>query len=457
MPIKNDKSSLLDEISTLKTLSQGFPKLKKFLNFPSLNNSANPLDFLLDLIKTLVGFDEFKNETIRFLTYQVIPIEAQLKSFLKSLLKSLFSCNTDALIPNDLFNVGVNISIKQIDFFDMLKIDPLSDTGSMTYGSLQEDLNHVIYDSIQNGISTWKDLLEITFSTFGIVDGEQTNNVFTIKIDSFYEGKTINDFINDFIDKIQIITLPFLINRIFDNMFGVISMNSNRSKESIQREEELFSLVDKVIDLPDLLINDSYFEFDEKDLSNITEKSNSRYNGIRNLMDCNNFESKIEIEDLLALNEELQSPILIEIEKTITNRFEIIAINSLNGVEEINKDRGLLNFYFSFFKGIIYGIFNLLLSPKLILFFSVYYKIVSNSVGFTNFKEFLTVNKAFIEKIVIDFLLPLLIKFLLKIIIRELTKLIAKDQIERQKERYSNFQKQLLSLLGISDDILKLL
>ena len=457
MSIIDQKRTLLNNIAALKSLNTGFPELNLSSSFPSLNNNSNAVDFLLDLIKNLIGFDQLKEELIRFLSIQTNSIEATIKLILKNILKKYFSCSIDALIPDfmlDGLGDGFNICVKQIDFFNLLKVDPETIGGKLIYGEIQKDLNSFLYEVLQGNSGTWKSLIKVEYLLQGVVEGQMKNNVFNVKIDSSWTGKTVNDFINNFIDSVVLFTLPSLINKIFDIIFGSISALLGKGRNVIEGEVELEILVNKIVDLPDTTINDSYFEFTPDEIDCFNERVNERINGRRILKDCNFVSSSINIDDLIDTNNQLLSTsTLIEIEQILSNQFSILSNQATDDLDETSREFGQLNFFEQLFKGIVQGLTNVVFAPKTMMIFVTYFKIVNNSVGFVDFNDFLQQNRQIVIDIVREAILPLITDFLLKLVIKYITKLAIEDQSGRFLEMGKNYQLQLQSLVGVPKQI----
>ena len=457
MSIIDQKRTLLNNIAALKSLNTGFPELNLSSSFPSLNNNSNAVDFLLDLIKNLIGFDQLKEELIRFLSIQTNSIEATIKLILKNILKKYFSCSIDALIPDfmlDGLGDGFNICVKQIDFFNLLKVDPETIGGKLIYGEIQKDLNSFLYEVLQGNSGTWKSLIKVEYLLQGVVEGQMKNNVFNVKIDSSWTGKTVNDFINNFIDSVVLFTLPSLINKIFDIIFGSISALLGKGRNVIEGEVELEILVNKIVDLPDTTINDSYFEFTPDEIDYFNERVNERINGRRILKDCNFVSSSINIDDLIDTNNQLLSTsTLIEIEQILSNQFSILSNQATDDLDETSREFGQLNFFEQLFKGIVQGLTNVVFAPKTMMIFVTYFKVVNNSVGFVDFNDFLQQNRQIVIDIVREAILPLITDFLLKLVIKYITKLAIEDQAGRFLEMGKNYQLQLQSLVGVPKQI----
>lgn len=457
MSLFDQKRNLLNDIAALRSLNTGFPELNLSSSFPSLNNGSNAVDFLLDLIKNLIGFEQIKEELIRFLTYQTNSIEATIKLIIKRILKKYFSCSVDALIPSfmiDGLGDGFNVAVRQVDFFNLLKVDPNTVGGELIYGNIQQDLNAFLYNVLQGNNATWKSLLVVEYTPTGLVDGVLKSNVFKVKIDSSWAGRTVNDFINTYVDSVVLFTLPSLINKIFDVIFGAISSLLGKSKSNIEAEVELEILVNKIVDLPDTVIDNSYFDFTPDEIDFFNERVDERLNGRRVLKDCNFVSSRINPSDLVDTNNQLQSATtLVEIQKILDNQLSILANQATDGLDETSQEFGKLDFFEQLFKGIIQGLTNVVFAPKIMFLFVTYFKIVSNSIGFVDFKDFLQQNRQFIIDIIRDAILPLITEFLLKLVIKYVTQLAIQDQVERFKEVAKNQQLQILSLVGVPQEI----
>lgn len=457
MPLYS-KDQLLNEINAIKSLNEAFRKIKSGNSFPSLNSKNDGLAFLLDILKTLVGFEQIKNETINFLTFNVLPIEVTIKTLLKELLKKTFSCSNDAVLPDFLFTDGILIPVKQIDFFDLFKIDPTSDVGTMLYGSQQEDLNHFLYTVIQGNEAYWKNIVLVKYLPNGIVNGQYFNHVLSVKIHPGYSGKTVNTFINNFVDSITFLELPLLINRIFDNLFGVISLKMGKSFAQIQAENELDALIEKVVDLPDTIIDNSYYEFSQANINYLEKMTAQRKRGVTQFITCYDIYSEVDTNDLIDLTSNLEGvATLSEIKTIIDNKFEILTTQMVGDIDDTNKSNSILEFYMKFFKGIIKGIMNVFLSPKVMFMFLTYYKIVNVTSSFKTAKDFFEEHKQFFVDIIRTIILPIIIEFLIKIILKYIKKLIVEENINKNAEKFKYYQLQILSLLGVPDRIANLI
>jgi len=457
MSLIDQKNSVLNQISALKSLNSGFPELNLGASFPSLNNNSNSSDFLLDLLKTLIGFEQIKEELIKFLTYNTNSIEATIKLVLKNILKKKFSCSIDALIPSFIIQGlgdGFNVAVSQVDFFDILRVNPNSTGGKLIYGNIDQDLNAFLWNVLQGNTGNWKNLLVVEYQSSGLVDGIVKSNIFNVKIHNSWNGETVNSFINKFIDSIVLFTLPTLVNKLFDVLFGVIAAFIGKSPRTIEAEVQLEILVNKIVDLPDTEIDNSYFEFTADDIDFFNERVDERVNGRRILKDCNFVSSTVNIDDLIdTFNDLNNAATLVDIKNVLDNKFSILSSQATQNLDDGSQTYGSLDFFEQLFKAIIQALANVVFAPKIMFLFVTYFKIVSSTIGFKDFNDFLEQNRQFIIEIIRDAILPLILEFLLKLVIKYILKLIAEDQIDRLLEMVKNQQLQLLSLVGIPQNI----
>jgi|LauGreSBDMM110SN_4_FD.fasta_scaffold05402_4 hypothetical protein len=449
------KNDVLNKIAALKSINTDFPKLKKGKSLPSFKNKADVIQFIKDLIDIIVGVEEFKDELVSYLTYLSPVIETNLKDGLKVLLKSKFSCSIDAKIPDFLLEgtgIGFNVAVSQVDFSKILKVNPETAAGTLIYGSIPQDLNAYLYSVLQGNSGNWKNLIKVTYLPQGLVDGKMKTHVFNVKIDSTWNNRTVNDFINKFLDSVIIFTLPVFITRIFEIIYGTASKLLKRNRDSVSADVELEIFVQKIIDLPDTEINNSYFEFSKDEIDYFNERLEEKISGSIILKECNFVSSTISVDQLLDLANQLSTTTnFVEIKEILENKLTILSEEATDGLDESNKPIGKKTFFNKFLIGLLKALVNLLFAPKMMMMIVTYFKVVSNTIGFTNFKEFLNENRQFIIDLVKKVVIPIVIKFLMKILIKHLSKLVAKEAQEKILEKIKNQKIQIQSLLGLNN------
>jgi hypothetical protein len=264
MSLINDKKEIFGEIAALKTLNEGFPSFLLSNSVPSINNKQDSLNFLVDLLKSLVGYEKLNDGLTDLLTNELDNIEVSVKKTLKLNLKKYINCNSNPKIPDLLKhqNVipnssGINIELKKIDLIDLMHIEPTSEVGHMFYddtssGLNSTDFNTFLYNLIQDGNqqdwgnNSTNPILSLKFTQNGTV-----NNVVNIKASEFYSttinNKTLTDLNNDYIDSIKLFPSDKVISNIIDSLFGPISSFLKKDIKTLTEEEEINSIIDKLI------------------------------------------------------------------------------------------------------------------------------------------------------------------------------------------------------------------
>ena len=107
MDITKQKGKVFSEIAALRVSAEGFPKSQLLNSLPSITQETNSLDFLMDLLKSLVGFESLKDSLVDALTHNLDDIEIEIKEALKKILKSMVSCSVNPSIPSDFTNNGM--------------------------------------------------------------------------------------------------------------------------------------------------------------------------------------------------------------------------------------------------------------------------------------------------------------------------------------------------------------
>ena len=87
MGIYEKKSEIMANISALNVINEGLPKINSTNSFSSMDVKGNSVDFLLDLIQSLDGYDELKKNIVDLLTKKLPEIESDIKKHLKVELK----------------------------------------------------------------------------------------------------------------------------------------------------------------------------------------------------------------------------------------------------------------------------------------------------------------------------------------------------------------------------------
>jgi hypothetical protein len=491
MSILNQKKKIMGNVAALNVITEGLPKFKPLDSFSSINNSTNATDFLMDLIQSLIGYEDLKSNIVDMLTRKLPEIETEIKKRLKIEIKGFVSCGVNPSIPAFLKSTGSGVSIKlpNIDFFESMKIDPSSPFGFLAYSDTSsslnsKDFNTFLYSNIsQNkddftpdgGISspwgasmTGTDIIDLKFSPVGSTE----NNIIKINANANYDNKTLTEFNNSFIDSISLFGDPNnidgskILNTIIDNLFGTMSLQVGKTKKQLKKEAEINECLNCILNSDEGdVIDDSYFEFDNEQLKKIDIEVNNRKNGIRILETCGNLPAQIDIDTLIDVNKSLSAATITgttdgtspqeakvkAMDKAVNTLAEKQAEDSIS----INIPTVKLNFILELVKGFVKAILNIILSPRLMTLFVLNFKILYGiATQFDGPIDFMKKNKELIKtisKTVLDQLIKMLLTLVLKHLNIKLAKKYADDTIEKGK----NYVAQILSLIGVPPEIIR--
>jgi hypothetical protein len=74
MDVTREKGEIFGQIAALRVSSEGYPRFSISNSLPSISQSTNSLDFLVDLAKALIGFDALKETLVDVLTHNLDDI-----------------------------------------------------------------------------------------------------------------------------------------------------------------------------------------------------------------------------------------------------------------------------------------------------------------------------------------------------------------------------------------------
>lgn len=474
--IVDKKNEIFGQIAALRTSCEGFPKFELDNSMCSIDNSTNPLDFLMDLLKVTIGFDALSGILTKTLTFELGTIEIAIKKALKKELKSLVSCGINPTIPDfflhqniNALSTGIDLDLRKVDYMGVMLVDPSSTGGLMTYEDTAGGLNSIdmhtyLFETIQlDGTQTdWgsqtmnNDILSIEFNSVG-----PPNNIVNVKASEFYSnpanGQKLTDLNNDYIDSISLFGSGVMINALVDSLFGSVSLEVGKTKEQIKKEVEVEQIIECFLSSDvTTIIDDTFFEFSNEQIRVQEEEANNREKGIKTLKNCGNVASSVPVETLTAITTDLMSATTAgETYDIITKGINDIAENAADDVSEQNKITAKLNFIDGAIKKLMVKMGNVLLSPKVITIFAVNHYIIYG----TNLEdpiEWMKKNKVLINAI-ISAIRDTIIKILLEEAIKSIKDIVKCAAQQVLVEYAKNQAAQLASLVGIPQDVLRMI
>lgn len=371
-------------------------------------------------------------------------------------------CGTNSTFKID----NLTISPKEIDFLNMLTVDPSTSIGQIIYepttrNSLnKQKTNRELYDLFsgpQYDFTTIDN--NILFSSVWNVPNQH------FEISGLLQGSTflvsVENFLNDYYSNIELpdvtgITKNAMLltlnggdgsNPIFDKSFNdlnkfldklfAICGSPQKKKELKSDAVEQFNENDEDIEF--------YFDFDDVEGIDI-DSEDARFRKVLKFTDCNNFEIPIEkrnIEDFVYLSktknlDDVVNDTLSKISKSAYDK-------SRGNIPSINFNISILG---AFIKALPKAIIMSILSPKIILPIVIVYKVFKSMV----LNEIKTIMKK-LKKLFYN-----VIKRLFWLFIREFWKRVKGDLLEfvskiaakiliNKRKRYLTIVKSLLSFL----------
>ena len=470
MSIVDKKRKIFGNIAATKTLTESFPKLKTTSSLPSMNNGGNSITFLTDLIKALIGYGALITELVSILTHSLTKIEREVKIALKRELKSIVSCGVDPSLPSFIkatSSTGLVIEVNKVDFLDLFMVDPNTVAGKLLYNDItptltdSTDFNTFLYGAIQeDGIpKIWNGIFEITFNS---IKSGYPNNTFTIKATPTYSTapKTLTDLNNDFIDSLTLFNTQNIVNRIIDLIFGSVSVSINRTRKQLEMDAKINNVIDNIINSDsDNEVSDCSFEFSNDEVYRHEEEADFRKKGILKLECCNKVSASIPVDMLTTFTNEMTGATTTQDKKVvITKNLEVMANqNTVNSSTPSDHISIKLNFIQQIINNLIKAIVGMVLSPKVVMIFLINFKIIYGpSATFDGPIDFIKKNKVLFKSITKQ-ITTMIVKILVAIALKKIAELVAASAAKKQIEKGKNKVSQLLSLVGIPQEALRLI
>lgn len=472
MGIIDQKSKIFGKIGAARVLSEGLPDLKTNPSFPSINNDGDTIAFLVDLLKSLVGLEKLRDIIVDTLAYKLDDIEGEIKTSLKLSLKQLVNCGVDPSIPTYIKSGGAGIvtEVNKVDFFDIMKTSPTSLAGSLIYSDTgvtpltnSNDFNTFLYGTIQNEsvVETWSTTSQILDIRFDASNPNPIpNNTLTINANSAFNSKTLTEFNNSYIDSIDLFKSEILLGKLMDNLFGSVSFKMDKSSSKLLGEEKINEVIKCIVNSDEGdVIDDSYFTFDSETISRLENKANKRKNGIRVVETCGGRNTSVDVEFIESVTSGITTAPVGEQKKVeISKAINDIADNVGNQAPT-NKDAYALkiNFIEGLISSLLESIIASVLGPKIVTIFLINYKIVYGvNEDYDDAIDFMKQNKTLVRDMA-KTVRNSIISILLNTVLKEISSLVASTAIEIATEKAKNQVSQILSLVGIPQEIIRLI
>ena len=502
--ITDIKRQILELISLNKTTCNNLPDLSIpniIPDVPDLNPSQKVIDFLADIMALVSGinFEEMRMQLISWLVEQLTPLSENLSFNLINSIKGCYACKIDPKIPDWLFvtdpstfqynangsvipnsgtpGIGMNIELSKLDLTCLFAADPNTDVGQLFYdGNETNDINAFLWKVIQeNGNPlVWSDpingkqIVEVRYFenspvAFTESDGtveyqniEARPRVFNVRIiNQTYQTKTLITFLNDYfnsqnplfnVDKV----VPDIVNLLYGTLTNKIDLPDECLNRVVETEQAISDYIDNGIDNPEIVLDDSFYEFNSKQLTNIKQIVSQKKLGVKQYTKCCGKQtSSISYETLKSITDDLTaSSTLQEKINTYSRSLDALIGESVEGVKNLDKNSASAEFLANFITSLQIALTKIILTPKNLLMLNLFYYLVNSSpVKEVSIKKILKEYECVIRCIIAEILRKLIYDFLLPMVIKSLKNLILCVITKKIKEQNINFLRSKLSLL----------
>lgn len=482
MSFPEDKQQLFEKIGTYKTLGE-LPKFKKPNSLDSVSSkSRNLLPFMMDLLDSLsdkkagaqkkidgglsklnglndgsvinkiTPSTENKTGAKRILTEIIIEFLPKLVQILKEgvvkAIKAGLVCGTDFTIPNP--TPSTTTTLDKLDFTELLKLD-INGPASVLFGDINSDLNMFLHNIISTKSSgTWNSINGVPLIDFTYNVGSNNQPTITIKINDVRAGTSFHSFLIDYVNSTEFMSSKTLMANITEYMFGTIGTLNNVGADTMLSLSQMDASVDKILDVDtcsdDIVIDDSFFEFDNDELSRLESEARNKTRGVT-VMDlgCGLVEIAIPItlvEGLKSIDNITPKKVTETINLTLDGLGD--AVSQYGSPEDVNtmKLNMNLNNIFSLPKVLM----RILITPKIVTLYQISNLTINGTIlNVNNGYDFSKVAKTFFEYVVRESLAALY-EILFNKLKREIIIIVTSVVVKIVKEKVKLFIESITSV-----------
>ena len=285
---------------------------------------------------------------------------------------------------------------------------------------------------------------------------EARPRVFNVRIiNQTYQTKTLITFLNDYfnsqnplfnVDKV----VPDIVNLLYGTLTNKIDLPDECLNRVVETEQAISDYIDNGIDNPEIVLDDSFYEFNSKQLTNIKQIVSQKKLGVKQYTKCCGKQtSSISYETLKSITDDLTaSSTLQEKINTYSRSLDALIGESVEGVKNLDKNSASAEFLANFITSLQIALTKIILTPKNLLMLNLFYYLVNSSpVKEVSIKKILKEYECVIRCIIAEILRKLIYDFLLPMVIKSLKNLILCVITKKIKEQNINFLRSKLSLL----------
>lgn len=238
MGLIDDKKNIFTTIGAYVSLREERDLPDNSNLFPSINNSNDPISFLLDVLKVVIGSTALQELTGELFTNFIDTTEPTLKTEVS---KQVINYNSGDELPTYFKTNGISVPASELDIYGKLKTDPDSESGSLLYDNNKPSFDKQAYTAVQN------EGTDVQYNNV-LIRYNSTTDEFRFKPTPSSENNNIGNWLSDFINDTTIVNKKEFITNTLNQVYGTVSHNQGKSAEEIYKTLEIEELLNQAID-----------------------------------------------------------------------------------------------------------------------------------------------------------------------------------------------------------------
>ncbi|MFW6219881.1 MAG: hypothetical protein ACOC33_03495 [bacterium] len=283
MGLIDDKKNVFTTIGAFVSLREERDLPDNSNLFPSINNTDDPVSFLVDVLKVVIGSTALQNLTGELFTSFIDNSEPTLKSAVN---KQVIDYNSGDALPSYFTNNGITIEASQIDIYGKIKIDPNSNIGNLSYDKTKPSFDKQLYTAIQN------EGTDVQYNNV-LINYNSSTDSFTFKPTTGSQSDNIGTWFKNFVNNTTFINKNEFITNILNRIYGSVSKNENKTTEELYNELIIDEQINQVLN------GDDSFNVDPKKFNDLRNRAKELSEGIVTYdMGCGLVQVELPLSDL---------------------------------------------------------------------------------------------------------------------------------------------------------------
>ena len=460
--LQSKKQKSFAAIATAQTILENYPTLSSTSSYLSAGVTGNPLDYLMDLLKSTGGYDQFIQEFSRILVYASDGIELMVKAVLLTNLKNMI-CSLNPMIPDYVIRNGITLSMNAIDLSGYMLVNPMDDEiGKYYYFGCDDitsvsqlenanDFNAVLWFAINKAVGRrviWDDrntllsgsnpnatknpiiTMEFVTTSMDLRNSDWSNaymqvpfnNIIHIMLgdtrreplvegelveenvtENRYYRRTLVEFNTQFVNSMKLFDSKVVCAQLLDQITGMISVTAGFSIQQQYSMYEVQKIVDRIVESDDYDLNDCYYTFSNDEYNDLLTKAELVHAGLYSKDGEDSGSAKISAKDILNQLNGLSDNATLEekrvtIEGAITNLSSTISRFQEDDTTKVSLDVKIYCIE-DLTKNLIRAVVMSLFSPKVFILFAVNNYLLGKP-DIINIQGFIAQNKQLITNLV---------------------------------------------------------